>query len=270
MLDDLLDDIGGAQGEKVKVAIVDSGVEPGHSWVGGKLFSSYAVMEADGTYKLVPNKGGDVVGHGTAVAGQIRRLAPNADLISLQILGGGLRADSEALLGALRWLVAQDVQVINLSLSTMREQLALRIGHVVDELYAGNKTVVCARGYHRSGRAYPTDFASTIAVNYQKLKTSQLVFRPRDNVEFDASGTQIEVAWKSSESQPNAVRVVEGSSFACPLVTGLAARMLSAHPGLTPYELKSLMKAFALRQENGWWEPWMDEADKAPVSLPEG
>lgn len=264
MLDSLLDEIGAASGENVKVAIVDSGVDPGHAWVGGRLAASYAVMEAAGGYKLIQSKGGDVVGHGTAVAGQIRRFAPNVDLISLQILGGGLRADSEALLGALRWLISQDVQVINLSLSTMREQLALRIGHVVDELYARDKTVICARGYHRAGRAYPTDFASTIAVSYQKLKTAQLVFRPQDSVEFDASGTQIEVAWKSTESQPDAVRVVEGSSFACPLVTGLAARMVSACPGMTPYELKTLMKAYAVRQQEGWWEPWMDEADKAP------
>jgi subtilisin family serine protease len=58
---------------------------------------------------------------------------------------------------------------------------------------------------------------------------------------------------------------VDGSSFSCPLVAGLAARLLSIRPSLTPYELKSLLKAYAERQATGWWEDWMDEVGKDPA-----
>jgi subtilisin family serine protease len=262
---EILDRLGAARGKNVRVAVVDSGVEPNHSWVGGRLAASYSVIRSGGDYQLLKCNGGDLMGHGTAVSGQVRRFAPDVDIVSVQILGGGLRADSEALLRALGWLVTQDVSIINLSLSTMREKLALRIGHAIDDLSAAGVAVVCARGYHSSGRAYPTDFASTIAVNYKDLHPARIEFRPRDAVEFDAAGAQIEIAWKSTPEMPDATRVAEGSSFACPLVTGLAARMLSVEPGLEPYELKTLLKAYALRQADGWWEDWMDQVDEVPV-----
>jgi len=264
MMEEILDQLGGARGAGVRVAVVDSGVEPEHAWVGGRLVASFTVMRTGSECQLLKTKGGDMFGHGTACSGQIRRFAPDVDLISVQILGGGLRADSESLVGALGWLATQDVHLVNLSLSTMREELALRIGHAIDDLSTRDATVVCARGYHRSGRAYPTNFASTVAVNYKPLPHARIEFRPKDAVEFDAAGAQMEVAWKSTREAPNATRVAEGSSFACPLVTGLAARIMSVKPDLTPYELKSLLKAYAQRQAGGWWEPWMGDVAKPP------
>ena len=263
---EILDRLGEARGEKVRVAVVDSGVEPGHSWVGGRLVESYSVVRGGSDYQLLKSKeGGDLMGHGTAVSGQIRRFAPDVDIVSVQILSGGLRADSEALLRALGWLATQDVSIINLSLSTMREKLALRICHAIDDLSAAGVAVVCARGYHSKGRAYPTDFASTVAVSYKDLHPARVEFRPNDPVEFDAAGAQVEIAWKSTAEAPNATRVAEGSSFACPLVTGLGARILSVAPGLQPYELKTLIRAYALRQAEGWWEDWMDAVEAPPV-----
>lgn len=262
---DLLTKLGAARGAGVRVAIVDSGVEPSHPWVGDRLLSSYAVVPNPGSgYRVVPVQGSDLMGHGTAVAGNIRRFAPDVELISLQVLGGGLRADSEALLAALRWLVDQDIHIVNLSLSTMREQFALRMGHVIDDLAARYVTCVCARGYHLTGRAYPTDFAGTVAVSFKELAPARLAFRPRDSVEFDAAGVNIEIAWKADDEHPAGVRVAQGSSFACPLVTGLSARMLSVQRDLTPYELKTALKSYATRQDEGWWESWMDDVANRP------
>jgi hypothetical protein len=59
--------------------------------------------------------------------------------------------------------------------------------------------------------------------------------------------------------------LIEGSSFACPLVTGLAARILSLRKNLAPYEVETLLKAYAERQAQGWWEPWMNKVDEDPV-----
>ena len=36
-----------------------------------------------------------------------------------------------------------------------------------------------------------------------------------------------------------------GNSFATPHVAGLAARVLSKHPGLTPYQLKAVLRAIS-------------------------
>jgi subtilisin len=263
----LLNELHASRGANVRVAIVDSGVEGDHPWVGGRLTGSYCVEKSLNGYEVVECPAVDMIGHGTAVAGNIRRFSPDADLISLQVLGGGLRADSEALLAALRWLVRQDIHLVNLSLSTMREQFALRMGHAIDDLSARYVSCICARGYHLTGRAYPTDFAGVVAVSHKELPAARIEFRPRDTVEFDASGVNLEVAWKTEPGSPPATRIVQGSSFACPLVTGLAARMLALKPGLAPYELKTLLKAYAERQAAGWWEPWMDAVALPPLSI---
>ena len=262
---EILNDLKDADGHGITVAIVDSGVEGDHPWVGGRLVASYEVVQTSKrTHKVVKAKPNDGYGHGTAAAGQIRRFAPAADLISIRVLDESLRTTSQALLAALKWLADPGnncpIHVVNLSLSTQREQYALRMEHAVDDLYTRDIACICARGYHLTGRAYPTYFASTIAVTYDHLKPARLKFRPRDLIELEGAGVEVEIAWRGGVT-----RVAEGSSYACPLVTGLAARLLSLKPDLTPYELMTLLKAYALRQESGWREDWMDAVARAPV-----
>jgi subtilisin len=43
--------------------------------------------------------------------------------------------------------------------------------------------------------------------------------------------------------------VSTGNSFAAPHVTGLVARMLTEHPHLTPYEVKTVLRAVASNAE---------------------
>lgn len=255
------DRLGGATGRGVRIAIVDTGVEADHPWVGGRLAASYFVEEGPGgTPQVRSVEPRDVCGHGTAAAGQVRRLAPGADLISVRVLGDDRAGSSEALVAALAWLTTQDVHLVNLSLSTMRLGLAFRILQAVDALHARDIACVCAQGYHRSGQDYPTSFASTIGVTYDEMPAAGLVFRPGSLVEFAACGVDVEAAWLGGGT-----RRVTGSSYAAPLVSGLCARLLELDPGLTPYELKTLLKAYADRVSGGWAEGWMAAADRPPA-----
>ncbi|MEM9416511.1 MAG: S8 family serine peptidase [Planctomycetota bacterium] len=258
----MLDAMGEADGTGVRVAVVDTGVEHDHPWLGGKLAASYVVETdsapgSDGRAEVRPTEPLDVCGHGTAAAGQVRRIAPGSELISIRVLSASREGSSEALVEALRWLSTQDVGVVNMSLSTLRLALALRIGQAVDDLYARNVCCVCAKGYQQDGRDYPTSFASTVGVTYAQLRTAELRPRKHDLVEFEASGVGNTVAW-----QHGTTRRVTGSSYATPLVTGLITRWLQLDPALTPYQLKTLLHAYATRQADGWWQPWMEDAER--------
>ncbi len=261
MIDPLLDQMGKTDGSGIRIAIVDTGVEAAHPWVGGKLGASYFVEDGQSAQppRVLPGPALDVCGHGTAAAGQVRRIAPGAELISVRVLSEDRSGTSEALVAALSWLTTQEVHLVNLSLSTMRLGLAFRIGQAVDALAARNIACVCAQGYHKTGHDYPTSFASTIGVTYEEMAAADLVFRPQSLVEFAACGVEIETAWVGGIT-----RRVTGSSYAAPLVSAMAARLLQLRPTLTPYELKSLLKAYAERRAEGWRETWMEKADQAP------
>jgi subtilisin family serine protease len=59
-------------------------------------------------------------------------------------------------------------------------------------------------------------------------------------VEFGAPGIDIPVPWLNGRT----IRST-GNSFAAPHVTGLVARLLSKHPHLTPYDVKTVLRAVA-------------------------
>lgn len=244
-------------GSGVRVAIIDTGVEDNHPWVGGKLSASYGVkLFEDGRADIEPCDPLDVCGHGTAAAGQVRRVAPEAKLVSIRVLSETREGSSEALVSALQWVAQQKVDVVNMSLSTLRLALALRIGHAVDDLYAKNVPCICAKGYQQDGRDYPTSFGASIGVTYDALEPAELRYREGDMVEFVAQGVDSVVAW-----QNGGTRKVTGSSYATPLVSGLVARMLSARPGLSVFEIKTLLKAYADLYAKGWREDWMHQSD---------
>jgi subtilisin family serine protease len=63
---------------------------------------------------------------------------------------------------------------------------------------------------------------------------------PDPPVEFIAKGVDVELAWLE-----HGVIRATGNSFATPHIAGLCALIKAKHPGLTPFELKSLLKAAA-------------------------
>ena len=61
-------------------------------------------------------------------------------------------------------------------------------------------------------------------------------YNPSPPVEFGAPGINIEVAWTGGKTV-----VGSGNSFAAPHIAGLIARILSKHPGLMPFQMKTIV-----------------------------
>ena len=120
---DRADAFGGVDGSGLAVAVIDSGVEVDHPAVGGKVVRSVRVELRGGQSEIASDDGTDAVGHGTASAGIIHRIAPGADLISIRVLGPDNRGKGAAFLAALDWAIDQRVSVVNLSLSSNSEAL---------------------------------------------------------------------------------------------------------------------------------------------------
>jgi subtilisin family serine protease len=72
--------------------------------------------------------------------------------------------------------------------------------------------------------------------SHQEPDPELLVHNAAPPVEFFARGDQVPVAWLKGGRM-----TCSGNSFATPHVSGLCARILGAHPGLAPYQVKTLL-----------------------------
>ncbi|MEI7744707.1 MAG: S8 family serine peptidase [Chloroflexota bacterium] len=232
---------GDASGRGIRVAIVDSGVEGSHPAVGGRLVESVAVERRDDGWDVVPAADLDVVGHGTACAGIIHSLAPEAEIVSVRVLGPDNRGNGGAFATGLQWAIeASGASVVNLSLSSRSEDWFATLHQLADDAYFRNVLLVSAAN-NVSVASYPSLFAAVVSVAAHDVDAVERWFyNPAPPVEFGAHGLDVDVAWRGGTRM-----VVTGNSFAAPHIAGLAARIRAAHPGITPFETKALLAATA-------------------------
>ncbi len=227
---------GGADGEGTRVAVLDSGVDGSHPMVGHLDRSVGIVADDNGDFSVTDCEPADTAGHGTACAGIISAIAPAASLTSVRVLTNGKHGTGAGLIAGLRWAVEEGFDVINMSLSTGKPQFVLALHELADEAYF-RRCVLVASAHNMPVRSYPWPFSSVISVaSHDEADSSIFYYNPSPPVDFFARGLRVEVAW------PGGKRIRStGNSFATPHIAGLCARILSKHPLLTPFQLKSVL-----------------------------
>jgi subtilisin len=232
---------GGSTGAGVSVCILDSGVEAGHPRVGPVASAVAIAVGADGEPEVVPDEEGDSCGHGTACAGIVRELAPEAELHSVRVLGAGFTGSGPVLLAGLRHAVEQRFDVVNMSLSTTKRQFAEMLHELADRAYF-RRTVLVASAHNMPVESFPWRFSSVISVgSHEETDAAAFYYNPEPPVEFFARGVSVEVAWPGGRT----VRVT-GNSFATPHMSAVCALVLAKHSWLTPFQLKSILHLTAL------------------------
>lgn len=223
-------------GEGVKVALLDTGVDEDHPDLAGRIAASYELVRADGGYSCVPAKGSDDVGHGTACAGIIKRHAPDAELHSIKVIGAGARGSSDELVQGLKWAIENGMHIISASLGTLDRRSREKISELADEAYYRGVIVVAAAN-NRGQTAYPANLSSVLAVDSEAMD-DPLSFRYRLNavIETEANGIYVE-----APSPGGGTKFYTGTSFACPHISAVVARILSVHPDLQPFEIRTIL-----------------------------
>jgi len=232
---------GDGSGRGLRVAIIDSGVERDHPAVGGRLVESVAVERKGDEWEVVPTQPMDVVGHGTACAGIIHALAPEAEIVSVRVLGPDNRGNGGAFAAGLWWAIADSgASVANLSLSSRSEAFFAILHELADDAYFRNVLLVSAAN-NVSVASYPSLYSSVVSVAaHDRPDGDSWFYNPRPPVEFGAYGLNVDVAWRGGTRM-----TVTGNSFAAPHIAGYATRIRSAHPGITPFETKAILAATA-------------------------
>ena len=252
----------GLTGNGVRVAVLDSGIDPKHPDLAGRVTESK---------DFVGGGSMDRMGHGTHVAsviagsgeasdGTYRGVAPDAELLIGRVLDErGAGAESEVIAG-MEWAVRRDADVVNVSLgeetpsdgSDPMSEAANRLGE--------RALIVAAAGnggpdYRTISAPGAAEHAVTVAAVHQDGQTADFSGRgPRrgDSLakpDIAAPGVNV-VGAKARGTEAGPVvahRYVEltGTSMAVPYVSGAAAILAQARPDWTPRQLKHALKAAA-------------------------
>jgi subtilisin family serine protease len=235
---------GGSTGKGVRVAVVDSGIEHDHpaldDCVRGGVVVEYD-EQAENNVRIEPDeKPCDFAGHGTACAGIIHSIAPQAEIYSVRVLGKDMHGRAIQFAAGLDWATEHDMQVVNLSLSTSKEEYFGLFHDLADQAYFKNVNLVSAVN-NISAPSYPSLYSSVISVAaHDGHDPFTYYYNPCPPVEFGAPGIDIEVAWNNKQ-----YLISTGNSFAAPHITGIVALIRAKHPELTPFQVKTVLLACA-------------------------
>ncbi|MBO1417171.1 type VII secretion-associated serine protease mycosin [Streptomyces sp. FH025] len=261
----LLDELwqgGKTTGAGVTVAVIDTGVDDRNPQLAGKvdagpslLFNKEANKPVDGTSK------DDTVGHGTKVAGIIAAgrsdrtgfvgLAPDARILAIRQNDSEGNGDVSTLVTAIHKAIEAKVRVINIS-QDVRGAGDAHFGGYQDlkaEIEAAEKAdivVVASSGNDgKEGDTYPGAFPTVLSVGASD--------RNNERAPFSQYGSFVKVAAPGVDmlsTVPGGGQCVDnGTSFAAPYVSGLAALLIGAHPNWTAAQVRAWIEQTAQRTE---------------------
>lgn len=232
-------------GKGVSVAIIDSGVDTEHSDLKDKIKKSYVARKDGKRVEFVQSDLGDSAGHGTACAGIITKIAPDAEINSLKVLGASGLGDGHAFLAGLEFAVKQNFKLINLSLGTTKPQFAMPLQDLLNRAYKAGSIVVAAAN-NLPQPSFPSVFTSSVISVNKKDEEDPFKFDYNfgEVIELTASGVNVRTTWLN-----DGYRKLTGNSFACPNITGIIALLLEKYPYLTPFQVKAALYSISYQNK---------------------
>ncbi len=237
------DELGGATGRGIRVAVVDSGWD--RTIADERVLPGVGFVDPEDDFATARNDDDqDVLGHGTACADVILGVAPDARIVPVKVFGKVLETSPGTLRAALLWAQEAGVQVINVSLGTRLEGQLHPLYHAC-EMARRAGIIIVAAGHNANDWSYPAIFENVIGVSAARFDSAyHFRYRADEAMECEAWGVERPVLWVGGE------RVVRhGTSFAAPNVAGIVAMILERHPGATLEQVRDMLSRFALPSE---------------------
>ena len=215
----------GYRGQKVKVAVLDTGILAGHDDVSAVKTIDVGYGTADGH------------GHGTHVSGIIGAklnngkggvgVAPECSIYSIKVLKDTGSGASSTIIKGVNQAVDNKVDIINMSLGgALYSQVE---ADAYQRAYEAGIAVFCAAGNEFSNSAhYPAAYKSTISVAALDKSMGKAYFSNYDSgVRYSAPGVDIYSTYKDSASS---YKSMSGTSQATPVTAGAAAVIWATLP----------------------------------------
>jgi thermitase len=225
----------------VTVAVIDSGVDPAHPDLAGKLVGGYNYLGGS------TSDTHDVLGHGTAVAGVIGAntnnqngvagLGWNTTIMPLVIVSSSNYATYADLAAAINYAADHGAKVINMSLGGTSYSSTLQ--SAVDYAWSRGLVIVAAAGNNSSNAGfYPAALNNVVAVSATDGSDNLASFSNFGNwITVAAPGTYIQTT-----NNGGGYGNWQGTSFSAPQVAALAALIFAKNPALTNSQVVNILK----------------------------
>lgn len=264
-----------ANGDGVRVAVLDTGVDAGHPLLAGRLLPGFDFVDFDTDPSEVGSGVNAGFGHGTHVAGLVALAAPGARIMPLRVLDAEGVGNAWVLAEALLHAIDPDgnpetddgAQVVNISLGSLTRtriidtiaQIATCAPAVPDDaigdrsdpgysddevrcLHTRGAVILAAAGNDGSDavKEYPAAEGAYGLVALAASSASQGLAK------FSNSGKWIDLAAPgegiTSAAPGGGWATWSGTSMAAPLASGVAALLVSAEPGIAPKDVARRLK----------------------------
>lgn len=131
-----------ATGRGVRIAVIDSGVNPDHSHIDASRLSPGVGIGGDGGIDKGPEATLDRLGHGTAVMAAIQEKAADATCIPIRLFHDSLKTTGFGLITALDWAISQGADIINLSLGSTNPAHAAAFAAAIERANTAGAIIV--------------------------------------------------------------------------------------------------------------------------------
>lgn len=229
----------------INIAVLDTGVDGSHPDLKGRVARSVICQSnPEGQVAIEnsdPTANNDMQGHGTGVASIIARVAPNASIIDVRVLGVGAVGTADAFLAGCEYAVESEAHALNMSLA-LAMKFVPRLTPLCDAAYRKGTIVVASRRNAPLGddEGYPASLIPCIGVDNGGRGPEAFWRYQSEVIEYVANGEDVPTA-----AHGGGYTTMSGASFATPIVAGFVCLLLGAYPGLKPFEVKAILKAMA-------------------------
>ncbi|WKA53938.1 S8 family serine peptidase [Planococcus shixiaomingii] len=231
------------------VAVIDGGVQTNHPDLKGKIVSPYNVVTGKKTFSASE--------HGTHVAGVVAAsinkkgvvgIAPNVKIMPINVFQSS-GADTYDVIDAIVYATKNGANIINMSLGNYYYDYALDDATT----YAKNKgvTIIAAAGNDNTYYdIYPASLPSVISVSATNSSDKITGFSNFGyNIDLAAPGEDI-----YSTVSGSSYKYMDGTSMAAPVVSGVAALVLSKNPLLSPDQVENILTKSAVDLGSKGWD----------------